>query len=138
MALALTVAAASPAAGQGTTPSRTVWDSVYTAAQAQRGQGLYLDTCSACHGPMLGGIDAAPALVGGSFKSKWNGVNLADMTERIRISMPLSNPGTLSRQQVADVLAYLLSANQFPAGGTELPRQSGFLQQILFQGFRPD
>jgi mono/diheme cytochrome c family protein len=112
--------------------TRSTWDSVYTAEQALRGQEIYDQECSLCHGPQLNGIDAAPGLTGGRFTSNWNGVNLNDMVERIRVSMPASAPGKLSRQQVADVLAYVFSVNGFPVGQTELPRQSGMLRTITF------
>jgi len=118
------------------TGARTTWDSVYTAEQALRGKELYEQECSLCHGPQLGGIDAAPGLIGGRFSSNWNGVNLNDMVERIRISMPASAPGKLNRQEVADVLAYVLNANGFPAGQTELPRQSGMLRGIRFEAIK--
>lgn len=118
-------------------PTRTVWDGVYTAAQARRGEAQYGQDCSVCHGQLLGGVDAAPALAGGAFLAKWSGVTLADMVERIKVSMPLNEPGRLSRQQTADVLAYILSFNQFPAGEAELPRQAGVLRQVMFQAARP-
>lgn len=112
---------------------RSVWDGVYTEEQAARGAALYDQQCASCHGAMLGGMDAAPPLTGGTFAANWNGVNLYDMLQRIRVSMPMDDPGGMSRQQVADVLAYMLSVNRFPAGDRELPRQSGPLRLILFQ-----
>jgi len=106
---------------------------VYSTEQAQRGGALYQQECTACHGPQLGGIDAAPALVGGGFASNWNGVLLSAMVERIRVSMPQSSPGKLSRRQVADVLAYILERNGFPPGERDLPRQTGLLQGIVYK-----
>lgn len=117
--------------------SRTIWDKVYTADQAKRGQATYSAQCSACHGAMLEGIDAAPSLSGGWFMSHWDSVTLADMVDRIKVSMPLSNPGSLSRQQVVDVLSYILSVNGVPAGGAELPAEAARLSQILFQASKP-
>lgn len=122
--------------GIGGQTSRTTWDGVYTEAQAQRGGALYQQECTSCHGPQLGGIDAAPALVGGGFASNWNGVLLSDMVERIRVSMPQSSPGKLSRRQVVDVLSYILKRNGFPAGKMELPRQNGLLRGIVYQARR--
>ena len=34
--------------------------------------------------------------------------------------MPANNPGKLNRDKNADILAFLLSVNQFPAGKSEL------------------
>lgn len=129
--LLLTVGAAD-VAGQ----SRSTWDSVFSKAQAGRGGQLYQFECASCHGPQLGGIDAAPPLVGGRFASNWNGVLIADMVDRIRISMPQNAPGKLNRQQVTDVLAYILSRNGFPAGEKDLPRQAGFQRDIAYSAYR--
>jgi hypothetical protein len=76
----------------------------------------------------------APSLAGGTFNSNWTGLTLADLVDRIRVSMPQNNPGSLSRQQCADILAFMLSAGNFPAGATELPRESELLKQIAFEG----
>ena len=63
---------------------------------------------------------------------------MGDMLDRTRTSMPLAKPGTLSRQQVADLLAFVLSMNKFPAGEIELPRQAEVLNQITFLSTKPD
>ncbi len=135
-AAALATAVLLPMSAAAQAPSRSTWDGVYSAEQATRGGELYMGACAQCHGPQLGGIDAAPALTGGGFASNWNGVTLGDMVERIRISMPQNSPGSLSRQQVADVLAYMLRANGFPPGAKELPRQTAFLKQIAYQAYK--
>ena len=69
--------------------------------------------------------------------SHWDSVTLADMVDRVKISMPLSNPGSLSRQQVVDVLSYILSVNGVPAGDAELPPEPVKLSQILFRASKP-
>src|SRR5262249_2802694 len=117
--------------------SRTVWDSVYSEAQAQRGQAVFLDQCSNCHGRDLAGADMTPPLTGPAFMANWDGLTVGDLADRIRISMPLSSPGTLSRQENADVVAYILRFNQFPAGKEELPREVPAMKQILFKASRP-
>lgn len=118
-------------------PPRTSWDGVYSGEQAKRGRAAYGAECSSCHGAMLDGMDAAPALTGGGFLGRWDGVTLGDMVERIRVSMPLSDPGTLSRRQVADLLAYMLSVNGMPPGEAELPADPARLSQILFKASKP-
>lgn len=112
---------------------RTTWDGVFTEEQAARGADLYAGMCASCHGPQLGGIDAAPALNGGSFYANWNGISLGEMADRVRVSMPANAPGALSRQQVSDVLAYIFSRNGMPAGDEELPRQLAYLRAIAFK-----
>ena len=124
-------------AAPGAAP-RSVWDGVYTKAQAERGKELYATHCLACHGESLEGNGPAKALSGAEFAANWNGITMDAMLDRTRTSMPLDKPGTLSRQQVADLLAFVLSANKFPAGEDELPRQAEVLTQITFLSTRPD
>jgi S-disulfanyl-L-cysteine oxidoreductase SoxD len=122
---------------QAPADSRSVWDGVYTEEQAKRGEPLYHKECSSCHGDMLTGGESAPALTGGAFQANWNGLTLGDLFDRIRKTMPLSAPGRLTRQQDADVMAFMLSANKFPAGKTELYRQSEMLKEIRFETKKP-
>jgi len=118
-------------------PSRSVWDGVYTEEQAKRGEPLYRKECAACHGEQLTGGESAPPLTGGAFLSNWNGLTLGDLFDRIRKTMPQTAPGRLSRQQNADILAFMLSMNRFPAGKTELYRQSEMLRDIRFESGKP-
>ena len=82
---------------------------------------LYQQQCAACHGQTLAGAEAAPALAGPAFVGSWNEAPLGDFFERIRISMPQDKPGSLGRQQTAEIVAYILSFNKAPAGQTDLP-----------------
>jgi S-disulfanyl-L-cysteine oxidoreductase SoxD len=116
---------------------RSVWEGVYTAEQAKRGEALYANNCASCHGSALGGGESSPPLTGGEFFANWNGLTLGDLFDRIRVSMPADRPGKLSREQNADVLAFMLSVNQFPPGKTELEHQSEVLKQIRFETERP-
>ena len=117
--------------------TRTVWDGVYTDDQAKRGESVYHKECALCHGDMLTGGESAPPLTGGGFQANWAGTTLGDLFDRIRKTMPLSAPGRLTRQQGADVLAFMLSINKFPAGKTELYRQSEMLKEIRFETKKP-
>lgn len=113
--------------------TRSVWDGVYTSEQAARGASLYAGNCASCHGVALNGGESAPPLAGGEFSSNWNGLTVGDLFERIRVSMPADRPGKLTREQDADILAYMLSMNQFPGGKTELERQTEALKQIRIE-----
>src|SRR6185295_1515773 len=97
-------------------PTKSIWDGSYTTAQAERGRGLYAEQCASCHGSELTGGEMAPPLSGGEFMAGWDGLTIGDLFERIRISMPQNAPGSLSGQQNADILAYVLSVSKFPAG----------------------
>jgi quinoprotein glucose dehydrogenase len=118
--------------------SASVWDGVYSEDQAGRGKPLYVRECAACHGSSMSGGEEAPPLTGSAFIANWSGLTVGDLFERIRISMPEGRPGTLSRQQNADILAYMLSVNQFPAGKTELQRDTDRLKQIRFLAEKPE
>ncbi len=117
--------------------SRSVWDGVYTEDQAKRGETIYRKECAACHGDMLTGGESAPPLTGGAFLANWDGLTMGDLFDRIRKTMPQSNPGRLTRQQDADILAFMLSVNKFPSGKTELYRQAEMLKEIRFESAKP-
>ena len=118
--------------------SRSVWDGVYTEEQAKRGEEMYHKECASCHGDTLVGGGGAAPLTGGAFLSNWNGLTVGDLFERIRKTMPQGSLGKLSKQQDADVLAYLLNFNKFPAGKTELQKQVEFLKEIRFEATKPE
>jgi mono/diheme cytochrome c family protein len=124
-------------AASSTEPSQSVWDGVYTEDQAKRGGPLYSQACARCHGQDLTGGETAPALTSGEFKSNWSGLSVDDLFERIKVSMPADNPGSLSRQQTADLLAFVLSKDGFPAGERELAREAEVLKQIRFEATKP-
>jgi len=116
---------------------RTVWDGVYTQDQAKRGGQIYAAHCVNCHGETLQGNASAGALSGPGFTADFDGAGLGEIFDRTRKTMPDDNPGTMSRQQIADVLAFVLSFNKFPAGDTELPTQTDVLNQIKFLATKP-
>ena len=116
-------ALAAVAAAAWTTPAlsqySSVWDGAYTAAQADRGAVKYRQECVMCHGPVLEGNGEAPPLTG-RFIPDWAGTRLSDLVEKIQTTMPLFAPGTLSSTDTADLLAFILQANNFPTGPKEL------------------
>jgi cytochrome c len=114
-------------------PTKSVWDGVYTQVQADRGKTAYAEQCASCHGAELSGGEMAPPLAGGEFTSGWDGLTVGDLFERIRVSMPQNAPGSLSGQQNADILAFMLAQNKFPAGQTELAKETAALKQIKFE-----
>ena len=126
-------------AGIGASQSpRSVWDGVYSAEQAGRGQARYNAQCASCHGDTLNGGESAPALSGGEFLSNWSGLTVGELFDRTRSTMPQSKPGSLSREANAEILAYVLSANQFPAGKTDMPQNSEVLKEIRIDASKPE
>jgi cytochrome c len=112
------------------TPQRSIWDGIYTLAQADRGKAVYANHCAKCHGDDLEGHDEVPELGGAHFMADWEDQSVADLVQRIRSTMPLDNPGTLSGASTTDVLTYLMQQNGAPAGSAELPNDSS-LQSII-------
>ena len=129
----LRITSALVAIGLWAQTSRSVWDGVYTSEQAARGAALYSTNCAQCHGTDLTGGESAPGLAGGEFLSNWNGLTVGDLLERIRTTMPADRPGRINREQNVDILAHILRSNQFPAGKTDLERQTEVLKQIRIE-----
>jgi mono/diheme cytochrome c family protein len=115
---------------------QSTWDGVYTDSQAGRGREQYVQHCAMCHGAVLEGNGEAPPLTG-EFIPDWAGMTLADLHDKIRLTMPLNAPGTLSPAATADILAYILKANSFPAGSKELGSDMGSLATIGFDVSKP-
>ena len=107
---------------------------VYSEAQALRGEELYQQHCSLCHGARLQGNPAAP-LTGEAFRGRWEDGKhtLDDLYYIIRSLMPNSAPGSLSKAQYADIVAYILKINHYPAGETELVPQAAVLRTVILQ-----
>src|SRR6266850_3348963 len=117
--------------------SRSVWDGVYTKEQVKRGEKLYAQLCSSCHGQELAGNDEAAPLSGPAFQASWEGLSVGELSNRVRVSMPPNDPGTLSRQQIVDILSYVLSVNGFPTGKSELDSKPEVLKQVRIEGNKP-
>jgi S-disulfanyl-L-cysteine oxidoreductase SoxD len=131
----LVVAALITAAAQGS--KRTVWDGVYTAAQAERGRTAYTQSCASCHADDLRGKSTAPSLVEESFAFLWADMSLGDLFERTRMLMPSDRPGSLAAETYADIIAFIALKNGYPAGSTELGADVNALKQILIVEKRP-
>jgi mono/diheme cytochrome c family protein len=110
---------------------KSVLDGVYTEAQSKRGDKVYADNCATCHGPTLEGTDTGgPTLVGKDFVNGWKDMSAGALLSKISMDMPSNAPGTLMPAQYADVMAFILSVNKYPAGQTELPTDAGALKAV--------
>ncbi len=94
-------------------PART---GPFTTEQASAGRATYQATCSTCHLPDLKGTFEAPPLSGANFMNMWRNRPTSDLFTRIRNTMPISNPGSLSDQDAVNLVAYILQANGATAG----------------------
>jgi cytochrome c len=146
MAILLALSGAFYSALEAQAPA-SVWAGVYTEQQAKRGEALYKKECAACHGDALEGNGQTeraqklermlPPLSGDVFKGNWNGRPLSDLFDKMKKTMPRDDPGTISLAQNADILAYMLKFNGFPAGKAELPADPSLLTDTLFEAVRP-
>jgi S-disulfanyl-L-cysteine oxidoreductase SoxD len=131
-AAAVTARAQAPA-GAGS----SVGSGVYSDDQAKRGEAAATKLCTSCHGPELSGGEAGPTLVGLEFLGNWNNLTAGDLYDRVQSTMPADAPGTLTPQQVSDVMSYIFKLNKFPAGTTELPTDLAALKGIKIEGAQP-
>ena len=113
----------------------SVWDGVYTLAQAKRG-ALKSGLCTECHGD---GFENGPApqLVGPEFLARWERRSVGDLLDLIRLTMPDNDPGALPREQYADLVAYILAVNKFPTGTTEVGTAIEPLKRIQILAAKP-
>src|ERR1051326_3875155 len=121
-------ATASLVVAQGGAPRRTVWDGVYTEAQATRGAMTYGQSCAGCHALATEG--KAP-LVGDAFWKSFQQKTVGDLLEFVTTYMPNGTPGSLSKGAYEDIVALLLKSNGFPAGATELSLPGAAEVQIV-------
>ena len=104
---------------------KSVKAGVYTAAQADRGQAVFRSKCASCHAPNRFTDDL--------FYTSFAGKPLWEMFDVISDTMPEDNPGSLKKEEYADVIAYLLKLNNFPAGSTDLPIDQKALSAIMME-----
>ena len=120
------IALALPSATTETTVAaqfHSIWQGVYTVAQAVRGEEVFVRACGQCHSNVPGqsaGEGTVPSVVGEDFRYRWTGASIVDLIDTISQTMPLAAPNSLSLQEYAAVTAYLLEINEYPAGAVEL------------------
>jgi len=110
---------------------------VYTDEQATRGDAIYKEQCAACHGDNLEGSGPMPPLAGMDFLANWQGKKLGDLYEKTQTTMPATAPGTLTPEQTADLLAYLLKSSKYPAGTAALEGKMEVLLPITIDAPKP-
>ena len=128
----LASALASIGTAQTKTPRRTIWDGVYTEAQASRAVTAFGQSCAGCHA--LAAEGKAP-LVGDPFWKSFAQKTVGDLLDFVSSNMPNGTPGSLTESTYQDVIALILKSNGFPAGTTELTRNTiGDVQIIQKDG----
>ena len=122
MRAVIAAAALTAAAGLYAQEKRSVWDGVYSEEQAARGKDEYEYNCGNCHIHDLSGdsIKDVPALAGPDFMAKWAGKSVKELLDYMATNMPQDSRGTLGAKTYADIAAYVLKVNTFPAGAEAL------------------
>src|SRR5262245_57872998 len=111
----------------------SVWNGVYTGAQAERGKAAYEQQCSFCHLSDLRGQGFAPPLIEDAFLQRWGDGTLGDLFTIVKLTMPQDTPASLGDREYADIVAYLLKANQYPPGQEELAPAPAALKEVTFK-----
>ena len=122
---ALLCCAAVLALSATTAAQKSVKAGVYTAAQAGRGETIFKSGCASCHTPGYFTDD--------NFYTNYANKPLWELFDVISDSMPEDNPGSLKKEEYADVIAFILQLNKFPAGDVDLPVDKDTLTGIVME-----
>ena len=121
-------------AADATPAGKAAGDGIFTTDQSKRGEAIYNANCAMCHQPDLGGKEPVPELAGDKFMSHWLNHPVAELFTRVSTTMPQGKPGSLTHDQYIDVIAFLIDANGFKSGPTELKADSDALKTIMISG----
>lgn len=117
---------------------RTQWDGIYTGSQADRGERIYQQQCVSCHSlESPNDRQPAPLLFGNAFTGNWDKLTLEELTIRTQGTMPPDRPGSLTLNQSADIVAYMLLLDGAPFGDTELPASRSALRELVVAQRQP-
>lgn len=108
-------------------PAASLKTGVYTEAQAARGKALYQAHCVTCHLELR---NATPPLAGEAFRTKWASLTVDDLFTKMRETMPTVEPGMLTPAEYIDLVAFILNANNVPAGAKELTADGAALKAL--------
>ncbi len=100
---------------------RTTKARVYSQAQAARGESLYMSLCVTCH---------PTEVYKGNVFLTWQGKTLGELMAFLQDKMPKNDPGSMTAEEYADVIAYLLKLNAMPAGTAPLSHDAKVLRGI--------
>src|SRR5207344_1415365 len=88
----------------------TVWDGVFTDAQADRASGTFSQSCERCH--TLASQGTRP-LSGDKFWEGYTQKTVGDLLTFVKTNMPNGNGGSLSASTYNDLVALILKSNNF-------------------------
>lgn len=127
LGIVVILAAGLTGAGVVAQGQRTSRDRIYSKAQAERGAATWVTRCESCHDPakLPSGKKGGPVLIGDPFLAEWENRPLGELLTITQLTMPNDGTASLSEDETADVIAYMLQANGFPAGPADLTFAAG-------------
>jgi len=140
LATAIGVRAAAFSAVEARPAQQTTRDKVFAKAQATRGSDLYAKHCDRCHDPakVPPGKKPGPPTIGPKFIETWQDRTLGELFGSILNTMPSDGSITLTADQTLDVVAYMLQANGFPDGPTDLKNDDATKEIVIVKGQRAE
>jgi len=127
--VATTFAAVQAPVPSGPASMRSTNQGVFTAEQVEAGKVTFKDICSDCHNPEY--------FTGEQFMAQWANKPLFDLYQMVSVSMPSEEPGSLTKEQYAGVIALLLQWNGVPAGTAKLEATDEAMSAIQFDFPKP-
>jgi mono/diheme cytochrome c family protein len=88
----------------------------FTQEQADAGRSAYRDTCQVCHGSTLANGQFGTPLKGSFFREKWKGKSVGELQQFMFEKMPPDKVMSLTPEQSANLLAFILSRNDLMPG----------------------
>ena len=114
------IVAAAQGRGLAQDKAGSIWEGVYSAAQADRASKPFTAVCRRCHNDDLGGSERGPSLRGDRFMANWDTQGLNRLFAKIKDTMPPDSPSSLPDEDYLDLVTLILKANGFPAGSASL------------------
>lgn len=102
----------------------------FSQAQVTEGESAYQESCAGCHGADLQGSFEAPQLAGSNFQNYWGGRPVLEIFDYVSTAMPLGDPGGLSEDTYAAILAYVFAENGFESTGDPLSTDTSTLEGL--------
>lgn len=114
---------------QAPAPAKSVWDGVYSEAQAARATAAFGQNCSNCHS--LEATGPRP-LVGERFWMRNTQKTVGELLDYVRTNMPNgAAAGSLPAATYNDLVALILKSNGLPAGTIDLAPETIASVQII-------
>ena len=118
-------------AGQVAGGPLTIWNNVFTQAQADHGKSIYTLKCQTCHGPTGRGGPGTPPVTGAALNTKWADATLLDLWNFAHMNMPPGAKGQAgSAQDYVDIVAHILDMHGADPGDVPLTTNEDQLANI--------